>query len=122
MRDDDDGERIDGEEGGDLPVPGEDVEAADHERRAGEAEQERPLEPLQDAAHLRGEVHLLEFLGRGTPRHVDLEEVAQNGLADVHRETAEEDGEHGDPFQILKDCDNMLVKPTPVLGIGCVCG
>lgn len=81
----------------------------DNQARHQETVQESELEPLQDANDFLPEMDFLDFFGGGAPYHVDLEEVTQDGLRDVDGEAAEEDGEHGDPFQVVDDCWWRLV-------------
>lgn len=80
-----------------------------NQSRHQETVQESELEPLQDANDFLSEMDFFDFFGGGAPCHVDLEEVTQDGLRDVDGEAAEEDGEHGDPFQVVDDCWCRLV-------------
>lgn len=75
----------------------------DHARDTHEREGEAELELLDDLGHLDEEVGEFGFLGRRAPGHVDFEHVRQEGRRHVEGETAEEDGEHEDPFEVLED-------------------
>ena len=103
MRENDGSDRIDGEEGRDPPLDGEDVVAAYDQSHAGEAEDECVLESPQDADDLLAEVDIVNFLGRCSPGHVDLEEVAEDGLRDVQGDAAKEDGKKRDPGEVLEE-------------------
>jgi hypothetical protein len=89
----DHGEREDGDEVGDLPREGDDVEADEDDAGAGDAEEEGTLEASEQARDLLEEGDVLDLLGRGAPGHVDAEEVADDGLGDVQGAAAQEDGE-----------------------------
>lgn len=64
----------------------------DHGSDSENRKRERILEVLQDARDFDPEIGELGFLACGTPRHVDLEHVGQEGLRNVEGEAAEEDG------------------------------
>ena len=104
VTDDDIAQGVDGGERPDLPIVGEDVVRADDERRHQEAEDEGALEPLEQPRDLLDEVDLLELLGRGTPRHVNGEEVREQRLRNVQREAAEEDGHERNPLEVFELC------------------
>ena len=97
----DHGERENGRECVNLPAPGEGEIARDHEARAAEAEDKGELEAAQDSQRFLAEIDLLGLLSCGAPRHIDLEEVREQGLREMERETAHEDGEHGNPLDVL---------------------
>ena len=103
VAEDDDGEREHGREIPDLPLEREYEGAADHDGGAGEAEEEGPFETRDDVGDFLAEMHLLDLLGRRAPVHVDAEEVRQDGLREMQREAAEEDGKHGDPLEVVDD-------------------
>ena len=58
---------------------------------------------LEDLGNLEEKVGLVELLGRGAPRHVDLEHVREEGLAQVQAQPAEEDDEHGQPLEVFDE-------------------
>lgn len=96
-------QRIYGDKGIDSPVPRDEQRADDHAGRHGDAEDKRVLEPLEETGHLLEEGDVFDFFGRGAPGHVDLEEVAEQGLRDVHGEAAEEDGHEEEPLEVFAD-------------------
>lgn len=63
---------------------------ANHKRTA---KRKRILEPLQHTRNLLEKGKTGGFFGRGAPLHVDAEEVGEQGLGDVQRDAAEEDGQ-----------------------------
>lgn len=75
-----------------------------HADNAEETEEECALEALEDNRDLLEEGAVLDFLVRGTPLHVDAEQMAQEGLRDVERDTSEEDRHERDPGEILEKC------------------
>lgn len=112
MSDDDSGEREHGNEVSDPPRPRHRVVPGKDDAGADEAEQEGAFEATEETRHLFEEGDVLHFLGRGAPRHVDLEEVAQKRLGHVQRTSAEEDGEEGYPFEVLADwgmCQSLFI-------------
>ena len=72
-----------------------------HTRNHDDAKDKGELELGQDLGHLFKERRVLGLLARRAPRHVDAEHVARDGLADVDRHAAEEDGEQGQPSEVF---------------------
>ena len=95
--------------GRDLPVVGDHpahwAHATQHGHGRGhdKTKDERELELAQDPWHLVEEGRLLGLLARRTPRHVDGEHMGGNRLRHVDRDTAEEDGQQGQPGEVLKE-------------------
>jgi len=87
----------------DLPLDGENRRAADHEGRAGKAENKSELEPPNDLHNLGPKVYFFQLFGCCAPDHVDLEEVRQDSLRKVNGDPSQEDGEHGDPLDVFPD-------------------
>lgn len=56
---------------------------------------------LENLGNLNEEVGELGLLGRGAPGHVYLEHMRKDSLADVQRETTEEDSEEESPLEVL---------------------
>jgi hypothetical protein len=72
-----------------------------------------PLEALEDLRDLLEEVGCLGFLGRCAPFHVDAEHVCAESEEEMERDAAEEDGEHGHPFEVLnKGCEERFLAET----------
>lgn len=110
MRKDNRGERPYRDEQPDLPKVRHEMRQHDHHGGRREAEEQGPLELLQNLGHLLEEGGVLGLLGGGAPGHVDAEHVADDGLGDVQADAAEEDGEDGDPAQVLEDgADEVLL-------------
>jgi len=86
------------------PFPRQRHGAYDHHDSAEEAEHERKLKSLQKPREFFEERCIFNFFGRGSPGHVDFEEVAEKGLWYVEGDPAEEDGEEGQPFEVFEDC------------------
>ena len=59
------------------------------------------LEPPQHAGDLDEKIRHLRLLRRRAPRHVQLEHVREQRLADVQRQPAQENREQDDPLEIL---------------------
>ena len=74
-----------------------------HHSSRERAERQRPLEVLQNLRDLDEEIRVFGFLARGAPHHLDGEHVGDDGLADVQRDAAEEDGEEGDPADVFPE-------------------
>jgi hypothetical protein len=92
-----------GEHGGndaDLPVLGNDESHDDHGGRHANAESECVLELLDDIGDSLPEGDVFEFLGGSSPLHIDAEEMTEERLRDVERNTAEEDGQERDPLEV----------------------
>ncbi len=101
MADDELGERVDGGESADLPFAREDIETADDDGGAEEAEDEGAIEASDQLGYLFQEVDVLDLLLRRLPRDGYLEEVAEQRLGYVQRQAAEKDGEERDPFEVV---------------------
>jgi hypothetical protein len=105
----DERQRPDGGEALDLPVVGyhvtqrsnarKDNHACDHDQ----AEDEGELEAAEDGGDLVEEGRTRCFLGCGAPTHIDGQHVRGDGLEDVKRDAAEEDGQEGQPGQIFDE-------------------
>jgi hypothetical protein len=93
-------QRPDSEELSDLPVPGQCNSADNHTGSHDDAENESVLEVLDDLADFLEESRVFGFLAGGAPVHFNAEHVRQEGLRQMHGETAEEDGHHGDPHEV----------------------
>ena len=95
----------DGHEILDLPVVGHEWcnSEDDHSGDTDDGEQHGELELLEHLGHFNEEVGEFGFLGGGTPRHVDLEHVAQESLGDMQGETTQEDCEHEGPLHVLEE-------------------
>jgi hypothetical protein len=91
-----------GVHGLDLPVIGEDIYAADHQSCETKTNEKRPLKLAQKSGHLLNEIDVFIFLGSCAPYHFDREKVACNCLANVYRDTAQEDCHQGNPLEVLK--------------------
>jgi hypothetical protein len=74
-----------------------------HPNNTEQANRKTVLEPLQHARHFNKEVGEFGFLGRRAPLHVVLEHVCEKRRGHVQGETAEEDGEHEDPFEVFEE-------------------
>ena len=103
MTKDDSAQREDGSELGDAPVPWDNQGSTDHASGASEAEEESPLEALEESRKFFKESNILNFLGGGAPGHVNADEMAENGLEDVDRDATHEDGHEWEPHEILED-------------------
>lgn len=75
----------------------------DHHRRAKDAEQEGVLEVLGDLSDFLKEGCVFELLCRGAPTHVDAKQMAEERLADVQRDSTQEDIKQWDPGKALED-------------------
>ena len=68
---------------------------------------------LQNFGDLDEEVGKFSFLACGTPSHVDLKHVSQQGLADVQRQSTQENCQHNRPFKVLeKRVQNVALAET----------
>ena len=103
VAEDDGGEGPDGDEDADLPEVGHEAGEHDHHGGGAEDEDEGALELCQDLGHLLEEGGVLGLLGGGAPAHVDADHMADDGLADVEADAAEEDAEQRDPLEVLED-------------------
>ncbi|TGO57386.1 hypothetical protein BCON_0066g00350 [Botryotinia convoluta] len=88
----------------DSPIPRHDERAHNHTRGHENAEEECVFEAFEQTRDFFEEGHVFDFFGRGAPRHVDFEEMAEERLGDVHGEAAEEDGHEEEPFEVFEDC------------------
>lgn len=73
-----------------------------HTHNTNQRKRNAELEPLEHFRHFDEEVGEFGLLGGRTPSHVDLEHVGKKCLGDVKGETAEEDAEHQDPFEVFE--------------------
>ncbi|QSZ36810.1 hypothetical protein DSL72_006693 [Monilinia vaccinii-corymbosi] len=103
MAHDDGAQRKNGHKRIDPPIPRHEDGAHDHAGRHGNAEDKRVLEFAEQTRDLFEEGDIFDFLGGGAPGHVDLEEVAEERLGDVHGEAAEEHGHEEEPFEVFED-------------------
>ncbi|TGO72459.1 hypothetical protein BELL_0452g00050 [Botrytis elliptica] len=87
----------------DSPIPGHDERAHNHAGGHENAEEEGVFEALEQTRDFFKEGDVFDFFGRGAPGHVDFEEMAEQGLGDVHGEAAEEDGHEEEPFEVFED-------------------
>lgn len=87
----------------DSPLYGERHAAANDQGGHQNAPEESTLEAFKQARNLLEEVDFLVLLGRRAPAHVDAEEMAQQSLRDVQRQTAQEDGHQRDPLDVAPD-------------------
>jgi hypothetical protein len=96
-----------------LPVLLNRVRTHYHYSRHDSAERKRPFELLADMAHSLEESNVFDFFGCASPLHIDAEEMRKEGLADVQRNTTEEDCKHGYPFEVLAKClENVAIFDT----------
>lgn len=86
-----------------APVPRKHRCARNHKSRARNTEDEGEFETLHKSRHFFEKGGVFDFLGGSAPRHVDFEEVAEKRLGDVHRYSAQEDGEEEEPFEVFED-------------------
>lgn len=106
----------DGDKVRDTPVVGNEggLGENDHDGDEGAREDHGELELLEHLGHLDEEVGELGLLGRGTPGHVDLEHMRQQGLRHVQRKTAEEDGKEEGPLEVLNQVrDEISLACSP---------
>ena len=66
---------------------------------------------LQDLRHFLEEVTLLHLLDGGTPSNVEREQVGEDGKGHWDRETAKEEKEEWNPFNVLEECPNECFVP-----------
>lgn len=85
-------QRPDGGENVDAPERRGDGGEADHACRTNDAEDEGEFELFEQLRHFLEEGRVLDFFRRRAPAHVDGEHVAEECLADVDGQAAEEDG------------------------------
>lgn len=94
-------QRPDGGEAGDQPVVRDDISERadagedDHGGDRDDAKGKGEFEPAEDDGDLVEEGSARRLFGRGAPRHVDRQHVRRDGLGDVQRDAAEEDGQEG---------------------------
>ena len=93
---------------GDLPIirnqlpHGSDARQDDHHGNHGDTPDEGDFEFLDDGRHFLEEGGIGRFLGRGTPAHVDPQQMAKDRLRDVNGNPAQEGGEDEEPFEVLE--------------------
>jgi hypothetical protein len=85
----------------DIPAPGRRSPQVNHDAGNDGQKQVHPLEVLEDLRDLLEEVRILLLLGGRAPLHVNVQEMGEDGAVQVERQPAEEDGEHGHPFEVL---------------------
>lgn len=85
------------------PLPRQRNRTRDHNSRTHGAENERPLKALEQAREFFEERSVFDFFRGGAPRHIDFEEVAEEGLRHVEGNSAKEDGEKEQPFEVFED-------------------
>jgi len=73
----------------------------DHATNAGHKNEVHPHEALEDLWNFLEEIGVLDFLGSGTPLHVNAKHVSENSAIEMEWQTAEEDAEHGHPFEVF---------------------
>lgn len=78
----------------------------DHHADAGKDKDEGEFEVLDDLGDFLKKGRVLGLLGRRAPRHVDAKQMAENGLADVQGDAAEEDGNERQPLEVLNQRRN----------------
>jgi hypothetical protein len=98
-----DRERHDGGQVGDLPAPGGGGTEIDHPADQGQDAGVHPLEIAEDLGYLLEEVRVVLFLGGGAPLHVDAEHVREDRQVEVEGQAAEEDREQAQPFEVLEE-------------------
>ena len=60
------------------------------------------LELLENLGQFNEEIRFLRFLRGSAPLLVDSAEVTEDRESEVEGQTAEEDGEHGHPFEVFE--------------------
>ena len=103
-------QREDGHKLINIPTPRDEPRFRHNHHRGNrqKAQRDGVLESLRDFWDLDEEVGELDFLGRGAPRHVDAEHVAEERLGNVKGHATEEDDEHKTPFEVLDHCMKMV--------------
>lgn len=107
-------EWVDGDESVDLPEIGSELREHNHHCCAEEAEDEGTLEVLNQLRDFLEEGCVFGFLAGSSPRHIDAEEVGEDSLRDVQRDTAQEDGKKRDPGEVLDDSVEETALTSPV--------
>jgi hypothetical protein len=88
MADYDSSKRIDSHEVVNAPVPRKRRRTCDHQTRASNAKYKHVFETLDEARDFFEKGCVFDFFGGGAPGHVDFKEVAEEGLGDVHGDSA----------------------------------
>ena len=96
-------QRVNRHEISNPPLPRHRRRPRNHNARTRKAKHKRPLESPQQPRKFFEERRVFDFFSGGAPTHVNLEEMADEGLRDVNGDSAEEDGEEEEPFEILED-------------------
>ena len=89
---------------------GPDARKDDHHGHQCDADRKGIFEAPDHQLHLVEEFDVGGLLGGGAPAHVDGEHVRENGLGNVEGDTAEEDGEEGNPGEVFEDWWGLLEK------------
>ena len=87
----------------DLPLPRHRRRTRYHNSRTHKAEKKRPFEALKQSGEFFEERCVFYFFWGGSPGHVDFEEVAEEGLGYVQRDSTKKDGEKRKPFEVFED-------------------
>ena len=93
----------------DPPLPRQGRGTRNHGPSTRKAEKESPLEALEQTRQFFKERGVFNLLCSGTPRHVDFEEMAEQGLGYVQGNSTKEDREQEQPFEILEDLSLLVV-------------
>ena len=88
MADYDSSKGIDSHEVVNAPVPRKRRCTRDHETRASKAKYKRVFKTLDETWDFFKKGFVFDFFGSSAPGHVDFEEVAEEGLGDVHGDSA----------------------------------
>lgn len=96
-------QRIDRHKSINPPIPWECRRARNHQPRTRKTENKCKLKTFEEAWDFFKERYVFDLLCGGTPCHVDLEKVTEEGLGYVEGDATEEDGEEEEPFEILED-------------------
>ena len=99
-------QRPNGREKVDAPERWEHGCAASHQHYAQHAKNKGVLKPPEDQRQLDEERGVDQLLRGAAPGHFDGEEMGEEGLRDVQGDASEEDAEHGDPGEVLEDCEH----------------
>jgi len=92
------------------PLPRQRRRARNHDPRTRQAEKESPFEAPEQAREFFKERGVFDLLCSGAPRHVDFEEMAEERLGHVKGDSAQEDGEEEQPFEILEDWGLLVLR------------
>jgi hypothetical protein len=92
-----------------LPLPRQRGRTRDHNSSTCKTENESPFEALEKAREFFKERGVFHFFCGGAPRHVGFEEMAEEGLGYVERDSAEEDSEEEEPFEVLEYLGVLVV-------------